>query len=50
MKEIKMRDIVDGLHTLTQNRTKKTFAIVLSGAGRGSRRRDGRADITNIQY
>jgi hypothetical protein len=27
--------VVDGLHILTQNRTKKPLAIVLSGTGKG---------------
>jgi hypothetical protein len=33
--------MVDGLHVLTQNRTKKPLAMAGSGAGRGLRRRDG---------
>jgi hypothetical protein len=42
--------MVDGLHILTQNRTKKPLAIVLSGVGRGRRGRDGGGDLTNVQY
>jgi hypothetical protein len=42
--------MVDGLHILTWNRTKKALAIALSGAGKGSIGRDGEGDITNVQY
>jgi hypothetical protein len=42
--------LVDGLHILIRNRTKKPLAIALSGAGRGSRGRDDGGDVTNIQY
>jgi hypothetical protein len=47
MKEIKVRDMVDGLQILVGNRTKKPVAITLSGAGRG---RDGRGYLINVQY
>jgi hypothetical protein len=40
--------MVDGLHI--QNRTKKSLAIVLSGAERGPRGRYGWGDLTNVQY
>jgi hypothetical protein len=39
--------MVDGLHI--QNRTKKPLAIVLGGAGRGPRGRDGVGNPTNVQ-
>jgi hypothetical protein len=42
--------MVDGLHILTQNRTKKPLAIALSGAWRGLRGRDGGGDLTNVQH
>jgi hypothetical protein len=35
---------------LIKNRTKKHFAIVLSGTGRGARGRDSGGDFTNVQY
>jgi hypothetical protein len=37
--------MVDGLHG-----TKKTLAIALNEMGRGSRGRDSRGDLTNVQY
>jgi hypothetical protein len=40
--------MVDGLHILKRNRTKKPLAVALSGAGRGLKGRDGRGDLTNI--
>jgi hypothetical protein len=40
--------MVDGLHILIWNKTKKPLA--LSGAGREQRKRDGRGDLTNVQY
>jgi hypothetical protein len=42
--------MVNGFHILTQNRTKKSLAMVLSGAWRGQRGRDSGDDLTNIQY
>jgi hypothetical protein len=42
--------MVDRLHILVQNTTMKPLLIVLSGAGRESRGRDGRGDLTNVQY
>jgi hypothetical protein len=42
--------MVDGLHILTQNRTKKPLAIVLSGRGGELSRRDGGSDLMNVQY
>jgi hypothetical protein len=42
--------MVDGLHTLIQNRTKKPLAIALSGAGTGLRSRDSGGDLTNVKY
>jgi hypothetical protein len=44
------RNMVDGLHILIWNRTKKPLAIALSGAGRGLRGRDDGSDLTNVQY
>jgi hypothetical protein len=34
---MKVGDTVDGFHVLTQNRTKKSLAIVLNGVRRGLR-------------
>jgi hypothetical protein len=34
-KKIKLKNMVDGLHILIQNRIKKLLAIVLIGTGRG---------------
>jgi hypothetical protein len=42
--------MVDGLHILIWNWTKRPLAIALSGAGWGSRGRDGEGHITNVQY
>jgi hypothetical protein len=42
--------MVDGVHVLIWNRTKKPLAIPLSGAWRGSRVRDGGGDLANVQY
>jgi hypothetical protein len=42
--------MVDGLHILIQNRSKKPLAVALSGAGRWLRGRDGGGDLTNVQY
>jgi hypothetical protein len=42
--------MIDGLHILIRNRTKKPLAIALSGAGRGLRGRDNGGDVTNVQY
>jgi hypothetical protein len=48
MKEINVRDMVDGLHIHVQNRPKKSLAIVLSLAGKRSRGRDSGFDLTNV--
>jgi hypothetical protein len=42
--------MVDRLHILTLNRTKKPLATAVSGVGRASRGEDGVGDITNAQY
>jgi hypothetical protein len=42
--------MVDGLHILTRNRTKKPLAIALGGARIRSRRRDSGSELTNVQY
>jgi hypothetical protein len=43
--------MVDRVHILIWNRTKKLFAVALSGAGRDEgRETGGRGDITNVQY
>jgi hypothetical protein len=42
--------MVDGLHILIQNRTKKPLVIVLSGVGKGLRVRDCGGVLTNVQY
>jgi hypothetical protein len=42
--------MVEGLHILMQNRTKKFLAIVLGGAGRELRGRESGSDLTNVQY
>jgi hypothetical protein len=42
--------MVDVLHILIQNKTKKPLAIALSGVGRRSRERDGGGELTNVQY
>jgi hypothetical protein len=47
-KKLRWGNIVDGLHILIQNRTMKLHAIALSGMGRGSRRRDGESNLTNV--
>jgi hypothetical protein len=49
MKEIEVRNIVDGLHIHIQNRTRKPLAIALSGVGRESRGEDGGGDLTKVQ-
>jgi hypothetical protein len=41
--------MVDGLHILLQNRTKKPLAIVLSGPGKESKERGGGGDLINVQ-
>jgi hypothetical protein len=41
--------MVDRLHILTWNRTKKPLAIVLSGEGRKSGGRGGGGDLTNAK-
>jgi hypothetical protein len=40
--------MVDGLYIPIGNRAMKPLAVALSGAGVGSRRRDGWGDLTNI--
>jgi hypothetical protein len=42
--------MLDGLHILIMNKTKKPLAIALSWAGRGLRGRDHRGDLPNVQY
>jgi hypothetical protein len=49
-RRLRWENMVDGLHTLIWNRTKKPLVIVLSGAERGLRGRDGGDDLTNVQY
>jgi hypothetical protein len=41
--------MVNGLHILIWHRTKKPLAIALSGAEKGSMRRDSVGDLTNAQ-
>jgi hypothetical protein len=41
--------MVDGLHILVGNKTKKLLMIALNGVGRGLRGRDGGRDLTNVQ-
>jgi hypothetical protein len=50
VKEIKVTDMVKGLHIPIGNRTKKPLAIALSGEGRGLRGRDDGCDVTNVHY
>jgi hypothetical protein len=42
--------MVDGLHILIQNRTKKPHTIALSVLGREWRGRDGGCDLNIVQY
>jgi hypothetical protein len=42
--------MVDGVHIIIQNRSKKPLAIALSGARRKSRERDSGDDLINVQY
>jgi hypothetical protein len=42
--------MVNGLHILIRNKTKKPLAIALSGVGRRLRGRDSGGDRTNVQY
>jgi hypothetical protein len=42
--------MVDGLHILVWNRTKKHLAIALSGVGSASRERDNGDDLANVQH
>jgi hypothetical protein len=42
--------MVDSLHILIRNRTKKPFAIALSGVGRKLRGGEDEGDLTNVQY
>jgi hypothetical protein len=42
--------MVDRIHILIRNRTKKPLAIALSGAESGVRERDSGGDLTNVQY
>jgi hypothetical protein len=42
--------MVDGLHIPIWNRTKKLFAIALSGADRCLRGRDDGDNVTNVKY
>jgi hypothetical protein len=42
--------MVDGLHILIWNRTKKPLVIALIGAGRGVEGSNSGIDTTNVQY
>jgi hypothetical protein len=42
--------MVDGLHILIWNRTKKSLEIALSWVGRGLRVRDNGGNVNNVQY
>jgi hypothetical protein len=42
--------MVDGLHILVWNGTKRPLAIALSGVGRRWRGRDDGDNVTNVQY
>jgi hypothetical protein len=42
--------MVDGLYIPIWNRARKLLAIVLSGVGKGLRRRDDGGNVTNAQY
>jgi hypothetical protein len=42
--------VIDGLHLLTGNRTKKPLAIAVNGVGKWLRGRDHGGDLTNVQY
>jgi hypothetical protein len=42
--------MVDGLHLLIWNRTKKPTIIAFSGVRRGLRERDNGGDLTNVQW
>jgi hypothetical protein len=42
--------MVDGLHILVLNKTKKTLAIAFSGMGRALMGREDGDDLTNVQY
>jgi hypothetical protein len=42
--------MVDGLHILVRNRTKKSLAIALSEVERGLRGRESGGNITDVQY
>jgi hypothetical protein len=42
--------MVDGLHILIWNRTKKPLVIALSGMGRVLSGRDNEGDLTNVKY
>jgi hypothetical protein len=47
MQEMKVRDMVDGLHEHIQNRTVKPLAIAFSGVER-ELRRGGGSHLTNV--
>jgi hypothetical protein len=42
--------MVDGLHILTWNRTKKPLVIALSGTRRGLKSREEEGNVNNVQY
>jgi hypothetical protein len=42
--------MVEGLHINIQNRTIKSFAIALSGAGRRLKKGNSGSNLTNVQY
>jgi hypothetical protein len=42
--------MVDGLHILLWNKTKKPLAIALAAVWRGLEGKEDRGDLTNIQY
>jgi hypothetical protein len=42
--------MLDGLHILTWNRTKKPLATALSGLGRELKGKENGGDLSNVQY
>jgi hypothetical protein len=42
--------MADEPHIPIRNRTKKPFAIALSGVGKGLRKRDNGGNVNNVQY
>jgi hypothetical protein len=49
MKKTKVK-LYDGCNIPIQNRTKKSLAIALNGAGRRLRGRDDGGNVNNVQY